>query len=349
MKLLRAKKAFIGSWLLLAGLAISLGMTQSVKADTLANRSVTIQTALTNTSTTHLFKFDYTSATNVGSVVFNYCDNSPLEEDPCTAPTGLDVSNATLTGQSGQIGFSIHPNTSTSRLVISRPVLGVSPGPASYTFSNAVNAATPNKTIFVRINTYASTDGTGGSIDRGAVAFSLSSGLAVNAYVPPFLSLCTGVSVTINCTTATGLGINLGTLSALQTSSGTSQAAAATNDATGYTLSVLGTTMTSGNNTIPPLSTPTISSPGIGQFGINLRANTVPSAGHEADGSGTAAPTAGYNQSNLFKFSGGDTIATATTSTDFNRFTITYVVNIPFGQSPGVYSTTLTYLAVASF
>lgn len=349
MKLLRAKTAFSGSWLLVVAIFLVLLWPSSVAADTMTNRSVTIQTALTNATTAHQFKFDYASATNVGSVTFDYCDNSPLEEDPCTAPAGLDVSNVTLTSQSGQTGFSIHPNTNTNRVVISRLPLSVSPGPASYTFNNAVNASAPNDTIFVRINTYTSTDGTGSSIDRGAVAFSLSSGLAVSAYVPPFLSLCTGVTVAVNCSTAVGLGVNLGTLSALQASAGTSQAAAATNDVTGYSLSVLGTTMTSGNNTIPALTAPTISSPATGQFGINLRRNTVPGKGHDREGGGTAAPTADYNQANLFKFNSGDTIAAASTSTDFNRFTITYLVNIPFGQAPGVYSTTLTYVAVASF
>jgi hypothetical protein len=155
--------------------------------------------------------------------------------------------------------------------------------------------------------------------------------------------------VAINCSTTSGQGIDLGILKATQASSGTTQAAAATNDATGYTLSIEGTTMTSGNNTIAALTRPTISSPATSQFGINLRANTLPSVGRNSEGTGSAAPTIDYNQSNLFMFESGDVIASASTSTAYNRFTVSYLVNIPFGQAPGIYSTTLAYTALASF
>ena len=336
-------------WLTIVGfLLISIAWSGYVTAAPLSGRSIHIPTAIINATTSHQSFFSFASSNSLGSIVFTYCDNSPLFEDPCTAPAGLDVSNVTLSSQSGQTGFSIVSAT-TSQIIISRPTLPVTPGPAIYTFDNAVNGSVPNKTTFVRISTHASLDGSGPNIDQGSVAFSLSSGLSVNAFVPPFLALCTGVTVAIDCTASNGTGINLGTLQPTQSASGATQVAAATNDATGYVLSIEGTTMTSGNNIIPALNTPTISSPGTGQFGINLRANSDPAAGHDPEGNGTANPAADYNQPNLFTFRSSDTIASASTATNFNRFTITYMVNVPFGQPPGVYATTLTYVAVASF
>jgi hypothetical protein len=154
--------------------------------------------------------------------------------------------------------------------------------------------------------------------------------------------------VTSNCSSSDGLGINVGILKSTQANSGTTQAGAATNDESGYTLSVLGNTMTAGNNTIPALNTPTASAPGTGQFGINLRANTNPAVGQNPSG-GSGAPTSPYNQPNLFTFVSGDAIATSPLPTDFTVYTISYLVNIPAGQAPGTYSTTMTYVAVASF
>lgn len=324
-------------------------LSTNARAATLLNRSIAVATALTNSTTTHQFKFDYGSLDSVGSVVFEYCDSSPLFEEPCIAPDGLDASNATLLSQSGQTGFSMSPGTTANSIIITRPTLSVVSNSASYTFGNVVNASTPNKTIFVRISTHASDDGSGNRVDSGAVAFTLSPALGINAFVPPFLTLCSGVTVTNDCSSSNGLGIDLGTLNPSQANTGTTQLAAATNDAGGYILSMQGTTATSGNNIIPALASPTIASPGTGQFGINLRANTKPISGRDPEGVGTASPTNDYNNINLFTFRNGDTIATSDISTDFNRFTVSYLLNIPFGQAPGVYSTTITYIAVAAF
>jgi hypothetical protein len=107
--------------------------------------------------------------------------------------------------------------------------------------------------------------------------------------------------------------------------------------------------MTSGNNTISGLKTPDFAKIGIQQFGINLKDNSHPNTGHNAEGPGTLMPTSSYGSTNLFKFNSGDVISKAASATDYNRITVTYIVNIKPDQPPGVYSTTLTYIAVASF
>jgi len=122
-----------------------------------------------------------------------------------------------------------------------------------------------------------------------------------------------------------------------------------TNALNGYSIDVLGTTMTSGNNIIPPLITPTQSAAGNQQFGINLRANTTPPVGADVQGPGTAQPTANYNLANKFSFKSGDAIVAAGHSSDWQRFTASYIVNVNAAQPPGVYSTTLTYICSAAF
>ncbi len=333
--------------LFLAVILISLFFTPASAAN-LLNKSVRIGNTTASTVTDHKFQFDINTSSSIGSMSFEYCDD-PLFEDPCNAPSGLDASGATLISQSGQTGFSIHSNTVSNRIVITRPPATTGNGTVVYDFGNIVNPDTPNVTTYIRIATYPTVDGTGAYKDNGAVAFSITPSLGVNVYIPPYLAFCAAVSVGLHCDSSGGLDRDLGILSSSRTSTTTTQFAGATNDNTGYSVSVLGTTMTSGNDTISSLNNPAFVSTGVQQFGINLKDNSRPNIGHSPEGSGTLTPVAPYGSANLFKFSPEDVIATTNSATDYNRMTVTYVVNISPNQPPGVYSTTLTYVAVASF
>lgn len=315
-----------------------------------SDRSVTLSTATPSATATHAFQMTFGSTAAVGSIVFEYCTNSPLFDVSCVPPAGLSLSGAALTQQTGNTGFIIDAVDSTAtRLVISRAPLAAAAVPSSYNFANVTNPSTNNQTTYVRISTYTSTQGTGSYIDNGSVAFSTSTNFAVGAFVPPFLGLCVGVTVAVNCSQANGDSLDLGILSALAARSGTSQFAASTNDGTGCAIYVMGTTLTSGNNVLPAAAVPSPSSPGTSQFGINLRHNTNPPVGADPAGAGTITPSAGYNSPNLFTFVPGSQIANSPISTDYSLMTVSYLANATAGQPSGVYSTTLTYLASAQF
>ncbi len=267
------------------------------------------------------FYFDIVSSNTVGSIVFEYCTNSPLAGTPCTAPTGLDLTGATLAAESGETGFSISGTSTINRLVIGRTPTATIPGTKFYEFTNIINPTNSNETTYVRISTHASSDGTGLIVDDGGTAFAISPNLNINAYVPPFLILCVGVTVQPNCAATSGTNIDLGVLASTFTAAASSQFGIATNDNLGYQAYAVGTTMTSGNNIIPALPTQTPSIVGQSQFGINIRANTSPSVGQDPAGLGTAALTTLYDDPNLFRFQSGDQVAASTTSTDFNIFT----------------------------
>lgn len=323
-------------------------LSGTVTADSLTNRSITMGSVSASAVTNHDFQFDITTSWSLGSIAFQYCE-APLITDPCIAPSGLNVSSATLDSQTGQTGFSMHSNTSSNRLVITRvPVLS-SPGTVSYDFGNITNPDTPNHTTYVRITTYTNSDATGGYQDEGVAAFSVTPALGVNVFVPPYLTFCVGITVDIQCENANGANINLGTLSSTRTSFATTQFAGATNDSTGYSVSVLGTTMMSGNNEITALSSPGVSIAGIRQFGINLRDNSSPDTGANTEGIGSLTPSASYGQANLFTYNNGDVISSTSSATEYNRMTVTYIVNIEPKQPAGTYATTLTYVALASF
>ena len=333
---------------LLAVPILFLGNYQ-VKAADLTNRRLITESSIISVVNIHTFSFNVISGTDIGSIDFEYCSNSPLDQEACTPPTGFDISAATLDSETGETGFSIHGNTTANRMVLSRAVATPTPGPVEYVFSNVTNPDTVGS-HYVRIHTYITDDGTGPNTDRGGLAFTMNEQVNVSAFVPPVLRFCVAVTIPgADCTSAAGSNIDFGVLSENATSFGTTQMMAATNGFGGYNITVTGTTMTSGNNIITPLATRTSSSQGVQQFGMNLANNTNPNVGSPVTGVGTGSATLDYSIPNQYKFVSGDVVASSPLSTDYNKYTTSYITNIAPNQPAGYYSTTLTYIAFASF
>ena len=327
-----------------------LPFVQLATALELTTRSIRVASATPAAVTQHSYAFTVPTTAAIGSIAMEYCTNSPLEYIPCVAPAGLDVTSASLTAQTGNVGFSVSgPDTTANRLVITRVAAAGIVGPTTYNFTNIINPSTPNQTTYVRIATYAATDGTGATNDIGSVAFATVTVFEVSAYVPPFLTFCVGVFVTLNCNSVTGFKVDVGELQTTLTATASMQFSGATNDPTGFTTYLNGFTMTSGNNIINALSSNSASVPSTSQFGVNLRANTVPTGGLDPVGPGTSSAIAAYNTPNSFRFVNGEAITNSPTSTDFKLFTATYIVNVSASQPPGVYATTMTFTAVAAF
>lgn len=110
----------------------------------------------------------------------------------------------------------------------------------------------------------------------------------------------------------------------------------------GYTLQITGSPPKISNHTLATSSTPTASSPGIEQFGINAVANTSPSVG--------AAPVqvpsgdfsfgevnTGYDTANLFKYVSGGVVAHSSKSSGRTDFTISMIINISNSTPAGKY------------
>lgn len=331
-------------------LPLLVGTIPHVGAEQLENRSVRISTAQLGADASHIFSFDVASTTPLASISFIYCMNSPMFSDPCDPPVGLNLSSVVLSDQTQNIGFIHVPAySSPNSIVISRPVSAGIQGQSSYSFDDALNPTTPAQTVFVRIATYASVDATGPATDRGSVAFASQDLFQVDAYVPPYLTFCAGIFVTLNCNSVTGNFIDIGELDTNRTATGLMQFSGATNDPGGYVTYLNGLTMTSGNNIIDPLNNNSKSTTGTSQFGLNLRANSNPGFGLEPTGLGGSAPTAGYSIPNSYRFVNGEAITNTNLPTDFKIFTAAYIVNVSDNQPAGVYVTTMTYTAIASF
>ena len=322
---------------------------RSAIASEFSDRSVMIDSPVAGQTTQYAFTFGYTSPAPVGSVKFQFCD-MPLPLDPCVTPAGLDVQNAVLTSQTGETGFTIFSQTQ-NEIIIGRPAQVPGAGPSTYTFDNITNPSGENQVVFVRLTSHSSSDATGPFLDEGAVATTTTPDVEIYTQVPPVLIFC--VATIINdpdCTDMSGNYTNVGELRNNQTAKLAVQMQARTNARSGYSIQMTGNSLASGTNTIPPITVPSPSLIGVGQFGMNLASNTNPSIGGAPVGPGiNAVINPSYTTPNLFSYTSGDVLVSSTNPTRNRKFTMSYIINVPESQPIGVYTTTITYVCIGSF
>lgn len=309
----------------------------------------------------HKFAFTIPGGNTVGSIKFEYC--TVAQVTACVMPTGLVTTGATYGGETGVTGFSL-VNTTNGAPYITRTAAAVGTNvAATYTLNSVVNPTAVNTTFFVRISTYTSTNATGSPLDTGSVAASTANPIVLQGVMPESLVFCTGATVTVDCVTVTNPTINFNQLfSPTDTATATSQMAASTNAATGYSITVNGPTLTSGSNTIPGMATAATRTHGTSQFGMNLKLNTTATSTVAVGAEVTPTPDGtnlrgqaqtGYNTVDQFKFVSGDTVAASNNGgagpTNAQLYTVSYIVDVAGNQLSGTYTTTLTYICTATY
>jgi hypothetical protein len=328
------------------------------------DRSLFINNSEPGATTSYKISFTYNNVgvptTNVGSIDLLFCYDpipsetlsfqNPIDHHPCVAPTGIDVSHAELTAQTGETGFSILSATA-NHIILTRPVSNANPTPSAYTFSNVKNPTDTSKSFAARLSDYSSTDATGEVINLGSVLTEVGSGVILETQVPPQLIFCVAQHIELNCTSTDDTNFtDMGTLSSDTTLTAHSQMGVGTNASSGFVITVNGPTMEAGTHTINALSTPTLSAPGNSQFGINLRENSQPNVGSNPDGDYTnAVVNPHYDTSNLYMYKDGDEVASAPNVSLIRRYTVSYIVNVPPDLRAGIYNTTLTYICSGRF
>jgi hypothetical protein len=192
--------------------------------------------------------------------------------------------------------------------------------------------------------------------------------------MPESLVFCTGETILTtggvpDCATATDGIISFNQLfSPTDTATAKSQMAASTNAGSGYAITVNGSTLTSGSNTVAPIGATGPGVRGISQFGLNLKANTTatstPAVGGEISVASNGTNYRGravteYGTIDNFKFLSGDAVAQSNADglggvgslggSDAQIYTASYIVNVPGSQPAGTYTTTLTYICTPTF
>ncbi len=346
IKILRRASNLIPGAVLLA----SIGMTalpNTATAAAITNRKLTLGSSAPSAVTSYTFDFTTATTATFQSFSAQICTTA---SGTCTAPSGLTTTTSTLTSSSLSGTWTVNNGSAgTLRGSASGASSTTSGSARQVAFGNVTNPSATNTAYYARVTLYSDT-GWATPVDEGTVAASTATQILLSGTMDESLVFCAGTSITgTNCATIAGSSVNFGTFSSTATSSGTSVMAASTNGSTGYAITMNGATLTSGANTITALGSQAASSVGTAQFGANLRSNTTPSVGADPAGSGSGSYTASYGTANQFKFTTGDSVASASTSTSANAYTVSYMVNVPGSQPPGTYSAVMTYIATAVF
>lgn len=344
-----------------------MALPMVAQAAELSGRSLTLGSSAANVATTYAFAFNTGTTSNVGAIKFQICD-SPIKTVACVNSGGssgasFTTNSASIQSQTGISGFTAGtgtppaPTTNTFWITNGTPQNLSAATAVTVTFQNVHNPTATNTQFYARVTTYSDSAGTT-EVDFGGVAVSTANQIQVSGTMPESLVFCVGTSGT-DCTNITGTTVDLGTFSPASTNSGTSIMSASTNAGFGYAITLNGSALASGANTIPAMGTQTLNSAGCSpsctsttgtsQFGSNVRANTVPSVGANVAGAGSGAGFGGYNTVNSFRFFTGDTVASSSGPTASNLYTNSYIVNVGGQQAAGLYSTTMTYICTATF
>jgi hypothetical protein len=312
-------------------------------------RSLYMNSSVPGATTSYTVSFRYMSPDVASSVDLLFC-NDPIPYHPCVTPTNLNVSNAVLSNQTGETGYSIL-SKDVNHIVLSRAPGVNMVGSSSYTFDNIVNPIDTSQAFSIRIRSHATPDATGPQIDFGSVRGQVTDGVIIETQVPPMLIFCVSGEVEDDCTSTNENNyMNMGQLDPNSTLVAQSQMAVGTNASGGFAITANGTPMSAGTNIIDGLTTPTESLQGNNQFGINLVANSAPAIGSDPVGTwanAIAAPD--YSTPNQYKYVSGDVVAYSSNVSLMKKFTVSYVVNSSENLRPGVYSTTISYIASGRF
>lgn len=321
-----------------AGLLFVVPFVGHVSAAQMTSRKLTLGSSVASASTTYTLQFVLPSTTVLQSFQAQICTTA---SGACSTPAGFSNASSTLPSQPTNLGdasgWTVNTATSGTLRLSKSGNVAAPTGTTTVTFGNVTNPSATNSTFFARMTSYSDAAWTT-AVDTGTVAASTAGQITVTASIDEALTF-----------TLSSATVALGTLTTSTTGSGTSTMSASTNGTNGYAITVSGATLTSGSNTIAALGSNAASTQGTSQFGMNLVANTTPSVGSNVSGSGSGAAATNYNTTNSYRYVTGETVASASGSTNSNTFTVSYIANISGVQQAGSYQTVLTYVATATF
>lgn len=167
----------------------------------LADRSIELSSS-TKAATGVQYKVTFTAAATAGAAVINFCSNTPLVGEVCTAPTGLSASSATVTDATLGTGGTVNKVVVTDSIAV---------GVNTFTINNITNPTNAGA-LYARVLTYAdqtaangyttddSTTAIGSPIDQGSIALSITDGIGVSGAVLENMVFCVSAAApTANC------------------------------------------------------------------------------------------------------------------------------------------------------
>jgi hypothetical protein len=185
---------------------------------------------------TYRVGFDVPTAhSNLEGIVVEFCSNSPIIGDACTAPTGFNLNIAgplAVTNVTGLTGtWAIDGASDANTLILTNATGTALSATDTVEFdlgtsavSDGITNPTVNGTFYARIVTYDATanaagytsadpDAVGARIDDGGVALAVTNELTITARVQEILEFCVGTAdadVSSTCTDISGTDVDLG-------------------------------------------------------------------------------------------------------------------------------------------
>lgn len=148
--------------------------------------------------------------------------------------------------------------------------------------------------------------------------------------------------------------IDFGLLSPSATKTGVSSFSVLNYTSYGYVVQTVGYPLMHGSHALAGIATPSLSQPGVEQFGINLKDNSSPDIGAEAvqvpDSSfSTGVAANGYDTPDMFAYTPGDVIASASQSSGRTDYTVSYIANMSITTPGGVYTGAHTLVVTGTY
>ena len=326
------------------------------------------------------------AATNIGGIVIDFCSNTPIIGDACTAPNGMDVENEGYIFNEdfigGGDGLEEDVSSTGNKLVMTRDTASAPTQAAiSFEFGDSGDGLVINPsdlgTFYARIYTYATSAAAlahnsaapTGYTDAGGVALSTANQINLTAKVQETLSFC--VYTNANCGLG-GTAVTLGDTNGVLRTSGSfvdknTKYDLATNATSGAVVRFKAPLPTSGSNTLASIGNTGTAADALTsttQFGLCsyrstgalLAIDAVYGAGSCSSTTQTAGGgTTGGEGTAQFAFDTaaaastyGDTLATMAAG-DTNTGTIAYVGNVATTQPAGIYTNTFTFIATGTY
>lgn len=340
-------------------LLLILLLVQVTRVSALSTASVTLSDPRPNAATV---SYDFqTSGVTTSPIKCIRVEFDTAADGSGGKPSGLDITNAALSGSSDYIptpaSWTVSNNNTTG---VSSITFGTGETPASASGRNVIlttitNGNTASNDYFLIFNTYNNTDCSSSPVDNITIGFIYTDGQSVTVNVEGSLAFSVaGVtgngSATVNSATITnGLAttsttIPFGTVTSSANKVAAQDLTVSTNSTNGYTVYTRYTAQpTSGSNTIDDHS------------GSNASPSAFSAAGTEAFGYTTEDSTL-TGTAARFTSSGGDKWAAFTTSNAELIYNATAVSNqttrvgfqtgVSAVTQPGSYTTTVIYTAV---
>lgn len=372
----------LAAFLLLGAAVAPVLLQTATSAVTQATiRSVTMSSSKpSDTAVTYTVTFTPQTTVSNPDVILDFCDNTPLVGDACTATAGTDVPNLTSAAAAGWTVTTIGSNRGIKLTGTHSYIAG---GAQTITITGVTNPSNTgvNGSFYGRLLTF-STGGAGaftsvnatGYQDYGGIALSITDNINITAKVFETLSFCVFQT---SCGTAPSLTLGDSTTGALSTSNAYVNSNAkytlATNAGGGVSVVMRGKTLCnsatpancnagSSQYTIDPMTTtPAVLATGTEQFGmcadkngsaaLTIGAAYVDSINNcQSITTGIYAGTSkfGLDNTNLIA-AGGSTVLSSTVAVPSVTGGFAFLGDVASTTEAGVYTSSLNLVATGTF